>query len=1067
MGVNNLWSLLSACQTPLDAGALRGKRVAIDASVWIQQAARGVRARQNAKGGSRNLEDVHMLVIYRRILRLLEMGARPVFVFDGRAPAVKRRLLESRRKRRLVGFACARQAVAKMRAVNDGVLLAGMEDGDAGSSSSEASDVESAASFGDMDVAVSSIDIGVVTQLPYKTQRKILRSAHQEVQEDRMARSKAVLQGAEDTPESFSSTQMAAFLAHTQLRVKATSLREAVGESFKKRLVESATDLNPQDGVDVAKLRRIRGEEDRYFYLGPRRGGNTLPATHPQRSEQGADATPPKQTDETAEDSDIDDDDLQAALLMSLEGCEDSGVGEEGVPPQQKPRTAQVGEGEGEGGGGSVVTTTVHPQADLSEMGEEGGGGFLAADAMDVEETTHTPPRAAHTEAVGGEGGFFVAAVDAQEPTPRTPAPTETPQADVDVEMDCGGFFVEESEAPEGGGGGFFTEDMMEGEGVVSEGGGDDGGGFFADTTVASEVRPVEPGDVHPALCPLEKLPAERVGEEVDEEDVGGTFQTHALPAIGGGRMSEEGGGFFAADAASPLPDAPRVVQDPHTAPVHNDDTSSEEWESLDEWGAAATATTTAVIPAVPPAPSSPASAPAEPTASVVHTKVVPSSNVDSIDTAKSPPAQPEPALPHSEGAPPGLNPQEPPAPPQGAAEVGGESASPGLEEKRQKYLTLQEAMVLHNEKHDALRRVGANVAEDMVGEMCALLDLFGLPYLTSPGEADSQLGWLSERGLVDVVATEDSDVFLFGATNVVRGLGTRNSTQAKQVLASDLCTQLGLGKRQLVALAMLVGSDYTEGLRHVGINAAQHLLLGTHVTDAVDDEEYVNLVLGKVCSFIASQEQEKDTPRTKGKRKREDDETKSIFERVQTHALSALDSRKQMRSLDPHFPNENVIRAYLSPVVEESAAAFEWSKPLWGKLAQYGRDTLGIQQADLERMLHTAKFDMAFEAPPPRNVVSMVEPPSSPASQVLAALLHLSTASYTAQHVAVLQHYLQTSPHLRSSAGAIRKGKTTEGTEDAPQQRDITPTLLQVARAVAFIRQGEVDGHRLLPREH
>ncbi len=68
-------------------------------------------------------------------------------------------------------------------------------------------------------------------------------------------------------------------------------------------------------------------------------------------------------------------------------------------------------------------------------------------------------------------------------------------------------------------------------------------------------------------------------------------------------------------------------------------------------------------------------------------------------------------------------------------------------------------------------RTAGTNEAPttDMYGDCQELLQLFGLPYIIAPSEAEAQCAWLDANGLVDGVVTDDNDVFLFGAKHVYR----------------------------------------------------------------------------------------------------------------------------------------------------------------------------------------------------------------------------------------------------------------------------------------------------------
>ena len=49
------------------------------------------------------------------------------------------------------------------------------------------------------------------------------------------------------------------------------------------------------------------------------------------------------------------------------------------------------------------------------------------------------------------------------------------------------------------------------------------------------------------------------------------------------------------------------------------------------------------------------------------------------------------------------------------------------------------------------------------------LWQMFGLPYIIAPQEAEAQCAWLNAEGLVDGVVTDDADAFLFGAQRVYR----------------------------------------------------------------------------------------------------------------------------------------------------------------------------------------------------------------------------------------------------------------------------------------------------------
>ena len=130
-----------------------------------------------------------------------------------------------------------------------------------------------------------------------------------------------------------------------------------------------------------------------------------------------------------------------------------------------------------------------------------------------------------------------------------------------------------------------------------------------------------------------------------------------------------------------------------------------------------------------------------------------------------------------------------------------------------------------------AARREGARAraaadapTPEMFEQVQEMLQLFGLPYLIAPAEAEAQCAWLDAAGLVDAVATDDNDVFLFGGRRVYRHLFAEKS-YVEEYRTEDVERELGLGRDDLVRLAQLLGSDYAEGVAGVGVVNAVEIL--------------------------------------------------------------------------------------------------------------------------------------------------------------------------------------------------------------------------------------------------
>lgn len=62
--------------------------VFLDISIWLNQALKGV---QDRHGNS--IENAHLLTLFHRLCKLLFFRIRPIFVFDGDAPLLKKQTL--------------------------------------------------------------------------------------------------------------------------------------------------------------------------------------------------------------------------------------------------------------------------------------------------------------------------------------------------------------------------------------------------------------------------------------------------------------------------------------------------------------------------------------------------------------------------------------------------------------------------------------------------------------------------------------------------------------------------------------------------------------------------------------------------------------------------------------------------------------------------------------------------------------------------------------------------------------------------------------------------------------
>lgn len=108
------------------------------------------------------------------------------------------------------------------------------------------------------------------------------------------------------------------------------------------------------------------------------------------------------------------------------------------------------------------------------------------------------------------------------------------------------------------------------------------------------------------------------------------------------------------------------------------------------------------------------------------------------------------------------------------------------------------------------------------------LLRCMGIACVQGEGEAEAMCAYLNEDGLVDGCISQDSDCFLYGAKVVFRNFCT-SSTGNRSVgggavdeyRIEKIESALNLGRNKMIALALLCGCDYNEGVSGVGKEAA------------------------------------------------------------------------------------------------------------------------------------------------------------------------------------------------------------------------------------------------------
>uniref|UniRef100_A0A8C4W7E4 DNA repair protein complementing XP-G cells n=1 Tax=Gopherus evgoodei TaxID=1825980 RepID=A0A8C4W7E4_9SAUR len=219
--------------------------------------------------------------------------------------------------------------------------------------------------------------------------------------------------------------------------------------------------------------------------------------------------------------------------------------------------------------------------------------------------------------------------------------------------------------------------------------------------------------------------------------------------------------------------------------------------------------------------------------------------------------------------------------------------------------------------------RIAATVTGQMFLESQELLRLFGVPYIEAPMEAEAQCAVLDLTDQTSGTITDDSDIWLFGARHVYKNFFSQDK-YVEYYQYVDIQNQLGLDRSKFINLAYLLGSDYTEGIPSVGCVTAMEIL-----------NEFPGPGMEPLLKFT-----EWWTEAQKNKKIRSNPHDTKVKKKLQQLQLS------------PGFPNPAVVKAYLKPVVDESKGSFIWGRPDVEQIREFCQSCFGWTRTKTDEVL-------------------------------------------------------------------------------------------------------------------
>ena len=129
-----------------------------------------------------------------------------------------------------------------------------------------------------------------------------------------------------------------------------------------------------------------------------------------------------------------------------------------------------------------------------------------------------------------------------------------------------------------------------------------------------------------------------------------------------------------------------------------------------------------------------------------------------------------------------------------------------------------------------------SRLTREMAAEARELLRLMGLPVVDAPSEGEAQASHMATRGDVWAAASKDYDCLLFGTPRLVRFLtisgkeflpskGAFRAITPELINTGEMLAHYNITREQLIDLAILIGTDFNEGIKGIGPKKALKLV--------------------------------------------------------------------------------------------------------------------------------------------------------------------------------------------------------------------------------------------------
>ncbi|MEM3455384.1 MAG: flap endonuclease-1 [Candidatus Micrarchaeia archaeon] len=140
----------------------------------------------------------------------------------------------------------------------------------------------------------------------------------------------------------------------------------------------------------------------------------------------------------------------------------------------------------------------------------------------------------------------------------------------------------------------------------------------------------------------------------------------------------------------------------------------------------------------------------------------------------------------------------------------------------------LEEAIARGETELKIYAQATVKMTPEIIEESKKMLELMGVPVVIAPSEGEAEAARLVTEGIAYAVGSQDYDSILFGANRLVRnitlsgrrklpGKGVWIEVEPEIIDAEESLSQIGIKRKQLIWAAIMMGTDYFEGIKGIG----------------------------------------------------------------------------------------------------------------------------------------------------------------------------------------------------------------------------------------------------------